>query len=290
MDFTNFGQQSLDFIRYLTTSSTTALPCWLAIGALLLLIFRRASVHFVWTNLHLVQDLVLQKEFMAKADWALKLLFITLAFFPFIHFLPEWQERILTRLALIAISFSTLYVIVQAIDLLVFGWYFTKRKDANIPSVIRVVSLSALYAIFGLVFLEFALGVNLLPLIATSTILTAVLGLSLQDTLKNVFAGITLSFEKRFRQGDWITFRLDPNNTTTGQVIEIGWRTTKLKTLEQTFSVIPNSMFATNHLINYSNSHDSVYMRSVEIQPHYKLRWKNVFLCFARQRCALMAF
>jgi small-conductance mechanosensitive channel len=87
----------------------------------------------------------------------------------------------------------------------------------------------------------------------------------MQDTLKNLFAGITLSFEKRLHQGDWITFRLDPNNITTGQVLEIGWRTTKIQTLENTFSVIPNSMFATNHLVNYSTN-NATFMRAIEIQ------------------------
>jgi small-conductance mechanosensitive channel len=146
----------------------------------------------------------------------------------------------------------------------VFDWYFSKHREANVPSVLRFVAIGAIYAVFGMVFLQVIFGLNILPLLATSTILTAVLGLALQDTLKNLFAGITLSFEKRFRQGDWIQFRLDANNVSVGQVLEIGWRTTKMRTLENTFSVIPNSMFATNHMINFTHS-GATFMRYVEL-------------------------
>jgi small-conductance mechanosensitive channel len=141
---------------------------------------------------------------------------------------------------------------VQALDLVFFGWYLTKYKDANVPSVMRAFVIGGIYVIFGLVFLEWSLGVNVLPLLATSTVITAVFGLALQDTLKNLFAGLTMSFEKRYRQGDWVNFRLDANNNTIGQVSEIGWRTTCIRTLDNNVAVIPNSMFTTYQVVNYS--------------------------------------
>jgi small-conductance mechanosensitive channel len=151
-----------------------------------------------------------------------------------------------------ALPLLSLYVAVQFIDTFFFTWYLGQRKEANIPGVLRFVVLSAIYVLFGLAFLEWTLGINVLPLLATSTVVTAVVGLSLQDTLKNLFAGLTMSFEKRFRQGDWVMFRIDPNNTAIGEVIEIGWRTTKLKTIDNNYVVIPNAMFTSNQLTNYS--------------------------------------
>jgi small-conductance mechanosensitive channel len=108
------------------------------------------------------------------------------------------------------------------------------------------------------------LNINVLPLLATSTVVTAVVGLSLQDTLKNLFAGLTMSFEKRFRQGDWVMFRIDPNNTAIGEVIEIGWRTTKIKTVDNNYVVIPNAMFTSNQLTNYSQP-TPAFPRALEI-------------------------
>ncbi len=263
MDIHNFFDQSLALLVFIATDSRYALSFWAAVLCLFLLLNKRAVVQYIWRSLHLIEDLVIQKEFFAKIDLALKVLLVTLACSPFFHFLPKSAGQLLSAVALFVIPFATLYIVVQAVDLLFFGWYLTKRKDANVPSVLRAFALGGIYVIFGLIFLEWSLGVNVLPLLATSTVVTAVLGLALQDTLKNLFAGLTMSFEKRYRQGDWVMFRLDANNSTIGQVSEIGWRTTRIRTLENNFAVIPNSMFTTYQVINYSLPSPS-YARTIE--------------------------
>ena len=154
----------------------------------------------------------------------------------------------------------------------------SQRKDKNVPTVLRFVVLCLFYLIFGLLFLEWALGVNVLPLIATSTVLTAVLGLSLQDTLKNLFAGLTMSFERRFAEGDWIMFRLDATNSTIGEVIELGWRTTKIRTIDNNFAMIPNAMFTTNQLVNYSQP-TPAFPKVVEVPVNISIPLEKVKEC-----------
>ncbi len=80
-------------------------------------------------------------------------------------------------------------------------------------------------------------GVNALSILTTSAILTAVIGLALQDTIGNLMAGITLSLESSFNIGDWI--RLD--DKTVGRVVEMRWRSTVLKTKNSDLLVVPNS-------------------------------------------------
>ncbi|MBS1954570.1 MAG: mechanosensitive ion channel [Cyanobacteria bacterium SZAS-4] len=263
MDIHNFFEQSVSFIVFLATSSEYAVSFWATVLCLILLLNKKAVVEYIWRSLHLIEDLVLQKEYFAKIDKALKILLITLACSPFFHFLPPIVNKALSAFALFVVPFAALYIVVQALDLVFFGWYLTKYKDANVPSVMRAFVIGGIYIVFGLIFLEWSLGVNVLPLLATSTVVTAVLGLAMQDTLKNLFAGLTMSFEKRYRQGDWVNFRLDANNSTVGQVSEIGWRTTRIKTLDNNFAVIPNSMFTTYQVVNYSLPTPS-YARSIE--------------------------
>jgi small-conductance mechanosensitive channel len=263
MDIQHLLNQTLAFIVFLATNGTYAVSFWAAIICIFLLLNKQAVVQYIWRRLHLIEDLVLQKQYFAKIDMSLKILLITLAFSPFFHFLPHGADRVLSGLALFVIPFATLYIVVQALDLTFFGWYLTTRKDANVPSVLRAFVIGGIYVVFGLIFLEWSLGVNVLPLLATSTVVTAVLGLAMQDTLKNLFAGLTISFEKRYRQGDWVMFRLDANNSTVGQVSEIGWRTTQIRTLENNFAVIPNSMFTTYQVVNYSLPTPS-YARTIE--------------------------
>jgi len=263
MDIHNLFEQSVSFVVFLTTSSEYAVSFWATVICLILLLNKKAVVEYIWRSLHLIEDLVLQKEYFAKIDKALKILLITLACSPFFHYLPPIANKALSAFALFVVPFTALYIVVQALDLVFFGWYLTKYKDANVPSVMRAFVIGGIYVVFGLIFLEWSLGVNVLPLLATSTVVTAVLGLAMQDTLKNLFAGLTMSFEKRYRQGDWVNFRLDANNSTVGQVSEIGWRTTRLRTLDNNFAVIPNSMFTTYQVVNYSLPTPS-YARTVE--------------------------
>jgi small-conductance mechanosensitive channel len=277
MDIHNLFDQSLALLVFLATDSRYALSFWAALFCLFLLLNKRVVVQYIWRSLHLIEDLVIQKEFFAKVDLALKVLLVTLACSPFFHFLPKNADQLLSALALFVIPFAMLYIVVQALDLVFFGWYL-KRKDANVPSVLRAFAIGAIYVIFGLIFLEWSLGVNVLPLLATSTVVTAVLGLALQDTLKNLFAGLTMSFEKRYRQGDWVMFRLDANNSTIGQVSEIGWRTTRIRTLENNFAVIPNSMFTTYQVINYSLPIPS-YARTIEFPIQTQANVEQVLAC-----------
>lgn len=263
MDIGGFLNQVASFTVYLATSSTYAVSFWATVLCLFLLLNKQAVVKYIWRSLHLIEDLVIQKEYFAKIDKALRILLITLACSPFFHFLPAMLNKAFSAIALFVIPFSTLFIVVQALDLVFFGWYLTKYKDANVPSVMRAFVIGGIYIVFGLIFLEWSLGVNVLPLLATSTVVTAVLGLAMQDTLKNLFAGLTMSFEKRYRQGDWVMFRLDANNSTVGEVSEIGWRTTRIRTLENNFAVIPNSMFTTYQVVNYSLPTPS-YVRNVE--------------------------
>jgi len=84
-------------------------------------------------------------------------------------------------------------------------------------------------------------------LLATSAILTAVIGLALQDTLGNLFSGLALQFGQHFEVGDWVTL-----DTHTGRVLEIGWRATRLVTLDETDIIVPNSVIAKSVVRNHS--------------------------------------
>jgi small-conductance mechanosensitive channel len=83
--------------------------------------------------------------------------------------------------------------------------------------------------------------------LATSGVLAIVLGLALQNTLADVFSGLAINIEQAFGAGDWIT--MDDN--VEGQIIEIDWRATRIRTFANDMVVIPNSVIAkaivTNH-------------------------------------------
>jgi len=83
--------------------------------------------------------------------------------------------------------------------------------------------------------------------LATSGVLAIVLGLALQNTLADVFSGLAINIEHPFRAGDWITLNADVE----GEVMEINWRATRMRSAFNDLIIVPNSMIAkaivTNH-------------------------------------------
>jgi small-conductance mechanosensitive channel/CRP-like cAMP-binding protein len=119
-------------------------------------------------------------------------------------------------------------------DFLLFAVLLSGRRIQP-PLIIRHVLMVALS--FGYVLFLFShFSVNLTGLVATSAVLTMVIGLSLQDTLGNIIGGMALQFEKSIEVGEWIKM-----GDTTGQVSEITWRYTALETSRWHTVIIPNS-------------------------------------------------
>lgn len=84
--------------------------------------------------------------------------------------------------------------------------------------------------------------------LATSGVLAIVLGLALQNTLGDVFAGLAINIERPFGAGDWITLA----DQITGQVMQVNWRATRLRTWSHDLVVIPNSVASKAIVTNHS--------------------------------------
>jgi len=72
-------------------------------------------------------------------------------------------------------------------------------------------------------------------------------GFAAQSTLANFIAGVTLLLERPFQIGDWVEI-----NGQTGKVMEIALRTTRLRTRDNIYTVIPNSSVAEADIVNLS--------------------------------------
>ena len=84
-------------------------------------------------------------------------------------------------------------------------------------------------------------------LLTTSAVGAVVVGFALQDTLGNLFAGLAIQIEKPFRVGQWMQV-----GDREGQVQEITWRATKLRTKAGQFLIVPNSVISKEPVLNYS--------------------------------------
>lgn len=102
-------------------------------------------------------------------------------------------------------------------------------------------------------------GVNTKSIIASLGIFTVVIGLALQDTLKNMLAGILIILDNRYNVGDFVKI-----NDFTGEVVSLGLQTTKLKSTSGEVFTISNTNIS--NVINYSESNSVLYY---EIEVSY---------------------
>jgi small-conductance mechanosensitive channel/CRP-like cAMP-binding protein len=104
------------------------------------------------------------------------------------------------------------------------------------PRILRDLIVAFSYIIVAITLLSHS-GVDLTGIVATSAVITAVVGFSLQDTLGNVMGGMALQMERSITVGDWV--RIDQQE---GRVVEIRWRQTSIETRNWDTVVIPNSV------------------------------------------------
>jgi len=104
------------------------------------------------------------------------------------------------------------------------------------PDIVHELSVGAAYLIAGLWLMHHA-GVNLSSIVATSAVVTAVIGLSLQATLGNVVGGLALQLDDSIREGDWVELE----NKMQGRVRQIRWRHSVIETRDWDTLIVPNS-------------------------------------------------
>ncbi|MGH9159477.1 MAG: cyclic nucleotide-binding domain-containing protein, partial [Vicinamibacteraceae bacterium] len=116
-----------------------------------------------------------------------------------------------------------------------------------LPKLARDVLTMGVVIAGGLAAVNIIFGMDLQAVLVSSTVLSAVAGLALQDVLKNIFAGVALDLEKPFALGDWLIL----DGQTPVQVMDMSWRTTRLRTREGLEIHEPNAQMSSARLLNY---------------------------------------
>lgn len=101
----------------------------------------------------------------------------------------------------------------------------------------------------GFFFTLSAVGVDIAVFAAGGAVVSLVVAFAAQDTLANFFAGVFILLDRPFREGDRIEIK---DEQTWGDVVEIGLRTTRIRTRDNRMVVVPNSVIGGNPVINHS--------------------------------------
>jgi small-conductance mechanosensitive channel len=101
--------------------------------------------------------------------------------------------------------------------------------------------------IVGLLVLLGALGIQITPILTALGVGGLAVALALQDTLSNLFAGVHLLADKPIRVGDYVKLA----DSIEGYVVDIGWRSTRVRMLQNVVVTIPNKRVAESTITNY---------------------------------------
>jgi CRP-like cAMP-binding protein/small-conductance mechanosensitive channel len=179
------------------------------------------------------------------AAWVLLLLLLVVAGLV----LPRITSHPAAHLTADVILWSLVaYGAIRLISFLLLDPLLSHRQTAT-PGFARDLLVVALYLVAAGGILREVLQVGLGQLLGTGAIAAAVVGLSLQEVLGNLFAGISLHLDPAFQEGDWVeitgNLRGGPGRETLiGQVEAMTWRTVQLRTENGDMDILPNRIMA----------------------------------------------
>ncbi|MCK9579937.1 MAG: mechanosensitive ion channel [Methanoregula sp.] len=130
-----------------------------------------------------------------------------------------------------------------------YGTVISEKTETDLTRLIPILLIVVRYSIWFIVFLLLLSNfqIDITALLAAAGIAGIALALAAQDIIGNFFGGIVIALDKPFRIGDRVKI-----DTFFGDVVTLGPRSTRIKTLDCQIVTIPNSTITSRVVINYS--------------------------------------
>jgi len=134
--------------------------------------------------------------------------------------------------------------------ILIYGHDLVEKGESPLDDrLIEFLELTARYVIWfiGIMLILVNLDINITPFLATAGIVGLAFALAAQDLISNFYGGAVITIDKPLKVGDRVKIE-----HYYGDVIDIGARSTRLKTPDNQVITIPNNKITTNYVTNYS--------------------------------------
>ena len=169
--------------------------------------------------------------------------------------------RIYPYIGLVCIFSGSVFFIKLA-RIFAFEYLFLLSMKVGVPVLlVNILSLGLSLGLSGWIATE-VFGVRLAPVLATSALISVILGLAIQDTLGNLFAGVALQMDKPYELGDWVEVQ-NSGQKWVGRVEEVSWRSTMLLGFLDEQITIPNRVIASSQVAAYG-SHGKPFWKRMD--------------------------
>ncbi len=184
------------------------------------------------------------------------------------------------------VIYAGLVLAVNALERLVVGYFLVRVQRRTVPDILRRFLLLLAYFVMALIIGRSYLRLDVTSLLATSAVLSFVLGLASQDLLGSILAGIVIGVERPIDYDNWVNI-----DNQEGKVVDITWRRTRIVTRNGDFIMVPNSQVMKNTITNYTLP-DRRHRVTQKVGVHYRHppnQVKDAMLAAARQCSAVLA-
>ena len=144
------------------------------------------------------------------------------------------------------IIFSVTLTAANVVGVLIVRIGERRELAVVVTGLAQTSARAAVLAIGSLITLA-ALGVQITPLLTALGVGGLAVALALQDTLSNLFAGLHLLADRPIRVGDYVKLA----DGVEGFVVDVGWRSTRVRQLQNSIAIVPNSAVAKATIVNY---------------------------------------
>lgn len=168
-------------------------------------------------------------------------------------------EKILLALLLGSITLIIARLAVRFVEL------YSRRSEAALPLTSLFENLTRLLILLiGILIILQSLGVAITPLLTALGVGGISIGLALQNTLSNLFSGLSIILSRKVRPGDYLQLTSGEE----GYVTDITWRAITLEEIEQNLIIIPNSKLLAGNFKNCSLPEKEMVM-AIEVGVGY---------------------
>src|SRR6266480_378632 len=154
----------------------------------------------------------------------------------------SWRRHVGAAVILLSTA-----VVVALINRYVWDFYFEKKRQTPIPHFLREVVGGIIFLIVLLFVLSYGYHAEaqLKGLLAGSGVIAIILGFAGQNLFAGIIGGISIQINRPYKVGDWLQV-----GERFAEVMEINWRSTRLRTNDNIYLDIPNNEMVSHEIVN----------------------------------------
>lgn len=151
-------------------------------------------------------------------------------------------EGFQTIIVLLCLAKLVIYLVVD-----VYIYLHTQREA---PSFLRDTVRLAVYLSVGIISLRLVFKIDLTAIAVTTTVITAAIAFALQSTIANALSGFSIQTDSLLSPHTWISIK---EKNIFGEIVNVGFRYTTLRTPENSLVMVPNSIIMQNIVTYHGN-------------------------------------